>query len=591
MKYKLINPIKENYSVLQQILFNRNIKEKDMWHYLNTTDEDINDFRLLGEDKLKEAAIVLVSAIQNNQEAIIIVDSDCDGYTSSALLINFLHKYFSTWVETNLTWFIHDGKQHGLNDCIDYILNNNFKLVLLPDAGSNDYEEHARLKKAGIKTIVLDHHEAPKVSEDAIVINNQLSDYPNKALSGVGVTWQFCRYLDSLLKSNYADNFLDLVALGLVADMMSLSVLETRHLISKGFKVENVCNPFIYYMWQKNKFKLGEEITAWGSAFYIAPFVNAMNRSGTLEEKKLLFESMLDFKAFEKLSSTKRGHLLGEMEPLYEQAIRVCSNVKRRQTKEQDASVEYLTKIMEDKRLLDHKVLLFLLKPGEVNPKIAGLIANKFMAKYQRPTAILIEGKNDKGQLVYQGSARGYEASGISNFKSICEKAPSCIFSAGHADAFGLGLENKKDLLNDFIKFMDDYFKNVNSEPLYRVDYIFQSNHFDKNSILAIAELNGMWGKDFEESHIAIEDLTVTSDMLVLMSPDKNPTLKISLSNGVEIIKFNSSEEEYTKLNKPMGFIKLNLIGTCDKNEWNGNVKPQVLVTDYEIIDSLNYYF
>ena len=96
------------------------------------------------------------------------------------------------------------------------------QLVCCPDSASNDYIQHQILKEHGINTLVLDHHLADSISKDAIIINNQLSDYPNKELSGVGVVWQFCRYIDNILNVNYADEFLDLVALGLTGDMMSL---------------------------------------------------------------------------------------------------------------------------------------------------------------------------------------------------------------------------------------------------------------------------------------------------------------------------------------------------------------------------------
>ena len=77
--------------------------------------------------------------------------------------------------------------------------------MLIPDASSNDYEEHRILKDNGIEIIILDHHLADHISNNAIIINNQLSDYPNKELSGVGVIWQFCRYIDSLFGFDYAD--------------------------------------------------------------------------------------------------------------------------------------------------------------------------------------------------------------------------------------------------------------------------------------------------------------------------------------------------------------------------------------------------
>ncbi len=153
---------------------------------------------------------------------------------------------------------MHDGKQHGLSDCWDPILDRNPSLVICPDSSSNDYEYHKFLQDADIDILILDHHLAEKISDNAIVINNQLSNYPNKELSGVGVVWQFCRFIDIILEKNYTNDFLDLVALGNCADMMSLKSPETRYLITKGFKKENIKNPFIDYMLDKNSFPLSK---------------------------------------------------------------------------------------------------------------------------------------------------------------------------------------------------------------------------------------------------------------------------------------------------------------------------------------------
>ena len=324
---------------------------------------------------------------------------------------------------------------------MDYINSHNFDLILIPDAGSNDYEAHAALKKKNIDTIILDHHLADKISDDAIVINNQLSDYPNKELSGVGVVYQFCRYIDEKMQTNFADYYLDLVALGLTGDMMSLTSIETKHLIMKGFEPENIHNPYIYEMWQKNKFKLGEHITSIDAAFYIVPMINAVQRSGELEEKELLFKSMLKHEAFKMILSNKRGHTQGETERLVDQAVRMSTNVKNRQTREQDKTMDELESLMLDLDLLDHKVILFTLDDKELNRNIAGLIANKIANKYQRPCCILSKTLEiDPGhttmlqngtevfitsatRVLYQGSARGYEATGVTNFKTICEAA------------------------------------------------------------------------------------------------------------------------------------------------------------------------
>lgn len=594
MNFKLITTPTENWGAIVQILVNRGIEKENIEHYLHTSDEDINSFESLGVNNLKAAAAALIHAIQNNLKVIIIVDSDCDGFTSSALLINYLHVLFPYWVENCLDYSFHEGKQHGLADHIETLLECNYSLVICPDSSSNDYVEHKKLAENATQVIVLDHHEAERISENAIVINNQLSDYPNKDLSGVGVTWQFCRYIDSIMKTSYADKYLDLVALGNLADMMSLKSYETKYLINKGFK--NIKNPFIYYMAQKNAFKLGTEITPMGAAFYIAPFVNAMNRSGTMIEKKLLFESMLNYKAFQMVPSTKRGHKLGEQEKLVEQAIRTATNVKNRQTREENKGLETLEGLIEKNNMLENKILLFLLQPGQIDTNIAGLIANKFMAKYQRPCCILtrVEEEDEEGlvHMYYRGSARGYEKSGVTNFKDICEAGPNVEFAQGHQNAFGLSIEftyQGEKAITEFLEYINQYFKNISSEPIYNVDYIYEGNNVNPQNILAIGALDYLWGQDVDEPYVAIKNLKITKDMITIYAKSTN-TLKITLPSKVSLMKFNVPEEECNKFQTD-GFIELNVVGRCNVNEYNGWINAQIMIEDYEIIDSAKYFF
>jgi single-stranded-DNA-specific exonuclease len=122
-------------------------------------------------------------------------------------------------------------------------------MVIAPDSSSNDYEEHAELAKLGIDVLVIDHHEADKISEYACIINNQLCDYPTKSLSGVGMVYKFCSYIDELINVDYANQFLDLVSLGMVADMMDLRDFETKHLVNLGLK--QIRNPYFRGMIDK----------------------------------------------------------------------------------------------------------------------------------------------------------------------------------------------------------------------------------------------------------------------------------------------------------------------------------------------------
>lgn len=510
--------------------------------------------------------------------------SDCDGYTSSAILINYLHDTFPAFVDNCLNWFHHEGKQHGLSDVVGA---KKYGLVIVPDAGSNNYTEHLELANLGIPVIVLDHHEAEITSPNAIVINNQLCGYPDKALTGAGITWQFCRYLDLILGKNYADAYRDLVALGNMADMASLTEIETKHLITTGFRDENLKNPFIVGMAQKNAYSLGDRITPMGAAFYIAPFVNAMVRSGTQEEKELLFKSMLKFKAFEEIPSTKRGHRLGEMETLVTQALRTATNVKNRQTRTQDQMLEQLEGMIAADNLLQHKVLLFLLEPGTVDKNIAGLVANKFMSKYQRPCCILTKCQTDKG-VVYQGSARGCDLAGVTQFKDICESAPGVAYAQGHQGAFGLGLV--ADQVAAFLEYTDNILQDLSSEPIYYVDYIYKGSSVNVQNILDIAYLGDLWGTGMPESLVAIEGLRISKDMVTIYSK-RNLTLKITV-NGLSIMLFNAPEELCDKLqNQNPGYYTFDIIGKCNANEWGGRVTPQVFIEDYQITGQTKMIF
>jgi single-stranded DNA-specific DHH superfamily exonuclease len=68
---------------------------------------------------MSAAAKLLATHIAANDRALIVVDADCDGYCSSAIFLNYFHRLFPAWVENNIKFFIHDGKQHGLVDVIE----------------------------------------------------------------------------------------------------------------------------------------------------------------------------------------------------------------------------------------------------------------------------------------------------------------------------------------------------------------------------------------------------------------------------------------------------------------------------------------
>ena len=103
MKVKLINEPNLDLSATEQVLINRGIQFNAVSSYINTTDENINPPEALIESRLHDAARLLISTIKNNSKVLIIVDSDCDGFTSAAVLINYLYDIFPAFVINNVT--------------------------------------------------------------------------------------------------------------------------------------------------------------------------------------------------------------------------------------------------------------------------------------------------------------------------------------------------------------------------------------------------------------------------------------------------------------------------------------------------------
>lgn len=423
MEYKLISEKKDNLSVIQQILINRDIALKDIDHYLNTTENDNLDPSLI--ERIKDGVMILIKHINNNDKILLQVDSDCDGYTSSSLLLNYLYQLFPYYVQNNILYRFHSGKEHGI---IVSTIPEDVRLVIAPDSSSNDYEQHKELAEKGIDVLVIDHHEAERISEYACVINNQLCDYPTKSLSGVGMVYKFCQLIDKMLGKNIIDNYLDLVSLGMIADMVDLRDFETKYLINCG--ISNIRNPFLKGMIEKNAYSIGNDITPMGIAFYVAPYVNATIRMGSLEEKQIMFKSMLEYEAYNEVPSTKRGYK-GQEEFIVEQAIRNCSNIKSRQTKARDNGVEYIENLIKNNNLLENKILLIQIpKEANIEKTLTGLIANQLMSKYQRPVLLLNETEQDN-KICWEGSARGYEKSSLKDFRQFCLDSKCILYAEG----------------------------------------------------------------------------------------------------------------------------------------------------------------
>ena len=198
------------------------------------------------------------------------------------------------------------------------------------------------------------------------------------------------------------------------------------------------------------------------------------------------------------------------------------------QTKLPKQKIEQL--IQEQDLLNKHKLLLIFLEDMEVDPGLRGLIANKLMAKYQRPVALLLPiviEQNGEKIKAWSGSARGYENSQLKDFRQFCRDSNLVFLAEGHANAFGLGIYDLD--LSSFISWSEEQLQNMEFIPSYYVDFIYSAHDTEATrTILSLGELKYLWGQNIAEPNLALENVNVTKDMITLMSRDKNPTLKIS---------------------------------------------------------------
>lgn len=170
MKVNLVN---ENYTqeYLNNLLQARGVT--DINKYLHPDISCLND--PLNLDNIKQGAIWLEETLnKENSHILLVVDCDVDGFTSSAIMYNYIKAIAPN---QKISYILHEHKEHGLQDHTQTIINGNefYDLIILPDSSSNDYEYHEALKEHGMRCLVLDHHEIDNdqpISDNACIINN-----------------------------------------------------------------------------------------------------------------------------------------------------------------------------------------------------------------------------------------------------------------------------------------------------------------------------------------------------------------------------------------------------------------------------------
>lgn len=503
------------YDVLGHVRFGCELEDilklkgiEDITSFLNPTIKNTESELLF--DNIERARDVFVKHIKNKDIIDLVVDCDADGYTSASNIYQYIKRLDNN---IQIRCFIHKGKLHGLSEFIDDIYEDDSKLVIIPDAGSGDSKECKKLIEAGKDVIILDHHDIDASDNPAIVVNNQLSDrVTDKAMTGVGITYKFTKLLDKYYGVDYADNYLDLVALGMIGDRANVLNLQTRYLILKGLEqIRNKTNKnkFISVLVDAQMYSMDNKITINGIGFYVCPLMNSMIRLGEYEDKCYMFEALCNSDKMLDRKVRRKGVVNMTIQ---EYVLKACQSSNRKQKKITEESAAALSEEIKQFNLNKLPILVCNAKDN-VDSNSTGLIANRLADQYQRP-CLLMRRKGD----VCKGSGRGSDKCEILNFNQWCKDTGLFNKVEGHPNAFGCEIyfenTNKLFSLLSTMRKID--------EPTYHVYNVYEANQIHDQIIKNVAKWDGIWGNTVSEPIFLIKNVPCNKYSLYLLGAKQN---------------------------------------------------------------------
>lgn len=570
MKYQLrtknYNDIETTEMALHDLLLDRGIQKPIEWLQPNYSYEHSP---LLFKEMGK--SIEMLRTVLKNPEATItvVVDSDLDGYTSGAIILTLL-KNIQRGQDIN--FILHPNKEHGI---VLEDISEETNLLIVPDAGSSQKQEHLKLLENGMKIIILDHHEMVndmeygEYQDNIAIVNSQEEGYPNHALSGAGVALKFAQAYCEKYGVPFPNKLYALAACGIIADVMDIGELENKQIVNTGLKYLKE-HLFLYQLIQDTHYNNEDpEPTIKDIGWIIGPNINAIIRLGTQEQKNIIFKSLVSPMLL--VLSSKKGEEDQEV-PVYQEAVRLCKNAKKRQTTAVDKSIRIIERELQIKD--SDRAIVYVDEDQELTFELSGLIANKLLSQYNRPVILLrhfCQGNIDE----LRGSARGKSVEGLDNLKDTLNGLTGVQKAEGHAFAFGVGVD--KDMLSEFKAHLnlalDKVDFNVN---LYLVDLISKYNELN----IPMAEITAredIWGHGVDKPISLITD--IPTDKFDFMGNEQQH-LKIDCGK-YDVILFNVPEltEQLGQGHK----FDLDAVGEFSVDKSYNVGRLQFVVNDYEL--------
>lgn len=580
MKYKLYdNGTNDTGNIIKEILKNRGVNDYNT--YLNLDKSILLPYEYL--ENIDKAVEMFTRHFNSKDKIGILVDSDPDGYCSAAIMYMYIKRLDKNYP---VSYILHEKtKAHGLSN--DVIIPENVQFLIIPDSATNDVKECKKLKDRKLEILILDHHEREKENPYALVVNNQSSErYTNKNLCGAGVVYRFLQALDSEYWTEYADDYLDLVALANISDVMDMRSFETRYLVNVGLL--NIKNKFFKAIIEAQNYSMNGKVNIHNVQWFITPVLNGCIRVGSLEDKELLFRAFIETdESFEyKKRATKDKPSETIQENIYDRAARLCKNAKARQDKLKEKSVAQIVKIAQD--IVDNNKVIMLDVSDILDSGLTGVVAIKIADTFHKPCILLKKHlADDEITWVYGGSARNINHSPIESFKDVVNST-GIINAQGHANAFGLVdfPINKKD---EAINTLNDILKDIDYDSTYKVDFILSCNDISISLIMEMAKFEDITGQGIEEPIIAVENISLTRDCFEIFGKNED-TISFYL-NEIKYIQFKCKEDNplYEFLQDAWDDndrVTFNIVGKPSINEFGGIRIPQIIIEDVTVLST-----
>lgn len=400
--------------IITTILMNRGIDENDIKSYFTKSMKDVINPMCMKD--MEKAVLRIISAIEKKEPIVVYGDYDVDGITSVSILYDFLRS-----AGANVEYYIPErsSEGYGINiRAVNKMVRRGIKLLVSVDCGITAFGETSFAHLQGMDVVITDHHTCKeRIPEDATAVldpKREDDDYPFDSLCGAGVAFKLMLGIVMKLGHNtkkYFDKYIDLVAIGTVADVVPLKG-ENRIFVDRGLKVlQNPVRPGIKALFEVASVK--PPITASTIGFSIAPRLNA---AGRLSSASIGVELLLS----------------DDYNKAMDIAVQLDNENKLRQNAEHEIFEQALELINKDVNFEKKKVIV--LSSVGWHQGVIGIVASRLNERYYKPCILISDDGNGNGK----GSGRSIPGFNLFDALSACEDTLTGF--GGHTAAAGLNI-------------------------------------------------------------------------------------------------------------------------------------------------------